>query len=345
MDRVKNKQTLQLLIHIIGWGLLFGLPFFFFERGEQDYSWGRYLRYCVVPLSFMVVFYVNYCRLIDRYLFEKKVQKYIIANLLLIALVGVGQYGWQMLNHPVPPPGMQPWPWYMGFFFLLKDMLLLVLTGALSVAIKMTDNWYRTEAERVVIEKNRTEAELMNLKNQLNPHFLFNTLNNIYSLISFSPEKAQSAVHDLSRLLRYVLYENNQNFVSLDKEMDFVRNYIELMRIRLPKHVKLDTDIRVDGQHEVAPLLFITLIENAFKHGVSPVEDSFIRISIRKNGEHMLVCRIDNSYFPKGEQDKSGSGIGLENLQKRLSLLYPERYTLFTGREGKDYVAILNVPV
>ena len=128
------------------------------------------------------------------------------------------------------------------------------------------------------------EAELQNLKSQLNPHFLFNTLNNIYSLIAFSPEKAQEAVHDLSRLLRYVLYESSQPFVSLEKDFDFLRNYVELMRIRLPKHVELKTNIVASSPGTlIAPLLFISLVENAFKHGVSNNKPSFIIwISIRR---------------------------------------------------------------
>lgn len=149
--------------------------------------------------------------------------------------------------------------------------MLLALTVALSVAIKMTGNWYRTEAEKQEIEKERTQAELKNLKSQLNPHFLFNTLNNIYALIQLNPPQAQYAVHSLSHLLRYVLYDNNQNLISLDKEFAFMKNYIELMSLRLSSdQVKLNIDIPDDGRgYMVAPLLFITLIENAFKHGVS----------------------------------------------------------------------------
>lgn len=135
-------------------------------------------------------------------------------------------------------------------------------------AIKMTGSWYQMESSRRELEKSRAEAELQNLKSQLNPHFLFNTLNNIYSLIAFSPERAQEAMHDLSRLLRYVLYDSSQPMVPLEKELDFIRNYVELMRIRLPEHVKLTTDISAaTPETQVAPLLFISLIEKLSSMG------------------------------------------------------------------------------
>ena len=194
------------------------------------------------------------------------------------------------------------------------------------------------------LEKSRAEAELQNLKSQLNPHFLFNTLNNIYSLIAFSPERAQEAVHDLSRLLRYVLYDSSQPMVPLEKELDFIRNYVELMRIRLPEHVKLTTDISAaTPETQVAPLLFISLIENAFKHGVSHNKPSFIDLKIHQEGTR-IVCSIRNSDFPKDNgQDKSGSGIGLQNLSRRLELLYPSHHIFTYGQKGDEYVCLLEL--
>ena len=192
------------------------------------------------------------------------------------------------------------------------------------------------------LEKNMVEAELNNLKSQLNPHFLFNTLNNIYSLIAFSPDRAQKAVHDLSRLLRYVLYESSQPAVSLGKEENFIRNYVELMRIRLPEHVEVKTDISIERpEAAIAPLLFISLIENAFKHGVSNSKPSFIHIKIQQE-ENKVICSIKNSYFPKEEgRDKSGSGIGLQNLQRRLDLLYPGTHIFSTEQVGDTYCSLL----
>jgi len=213
----------------------------------------------------------------------------------------------------------------------------------MSVAIKMTNRWIQSENEIRELEKSRTEAELKNLRNQLNPHFLFNTLNNIYSLIALSPEKAQQAIMDLSKLLRYVLYDNSPEFVPLQKEMEFVRNYVELMRLRLTDNteIKISLPQSASSGTLIAPLLFISLIENAFKHGVSNSQPSFIHIDISEYSDQRIVCTIENSYFPKNETDKSGSGIGLDNLRKRLELLYPGRYLLNIEQTDDKYISAL----
>lgn len=346
MEQRNKSKLLQLLIHVIGWGIVFCFPLFFASREGYAMTLERYLAYVFFPVAFMIIFYVNYFWLIDRVLFHKKPLRFILLNILLMILMWLFLDAWlnfHFAHFAREAEEVRHWPRPPKMMFLLRDTMLMGLTAGLSVAIKMTMNWYRTEAERRELEKGRAEAELKNLKNQLNPHFLFNTLNNIYSLIAFSPENAQHAVHDLSRLLRYVLYDNNQNFVPLMKEIEFVNNYIALMKIRLPEHVKVDTDVYAESNIEIAPLLFISLIENAFKHGTSPSQPSFIRIELKTVEDKMVICHIENSYFPKTERDKSGSGIGLENLHKRLALLYPGRYELKTGLVGERYVADLRL--
>ena len=143
----------------------------------------------------------------------------------------------------VPKPHRSGGP--PGWLFFVRDMLSLVFTIGLSAAIRMSARWTQAEAARKEAERNRSEAELKNLRNQLNPHFLLNTLNNIYALIAFDTDKAQQAVQELSKLLRYVLYDNQQTYVPLGKETDFIRNYIELMRIRLSSNVQMTTQIDI----------------------------------------------------------------------------------------------------
>ena len=207
----------------------------------------------------------------------------------------------------------------------------------MSIAVKMTSRYIFIEKELETVEREKVEAELKTLKSQINPHFLFNTLNNIYSLIDLSPEKAQQAVIELSKLMRYVLYDNTPRYVPLSKEIDFIYNYVELMRLRLASNTDLSVSQPTEkySHIEVAPLLFIALIENAFKHGVSNTQPSFVHIDISVDDDsHRIICRIENSCFPKGSDDKSGSGIGLDNLKKRLDILYPGHYT-FTTKENK----------
>lgn len=338
----KSMKRIGSIIHIVAWGILFGIPFFFTGRESDSVTIESYTRFVLVPLSFMFVFYVNYFVLVQRYLFSKQTLSFILTNVVLIVLTMIIVH---IIIQQIPDyvheyrPHREPRN-VVGFF--LGNAMLYILVSALSVAIRMTDRWYKTESVRKELERSRTEAELQNLKSQLNPHFLFNTLNNIYSLIVFSPERAQDAVHDLSRLLRYVLYDSSNSQVPLEKELDFICNYVELMRIRLPENVKLTTDIRRESASGVfiAPLLFISLIENAFKHGVSNNKPSFINLLIMIEGGK-LVCRIENSYFPKERKDKSGSGIGLVNLKKRLALLYPENYSFTSEQRGDNYYSEL----
>ena len=323
------RRPLEILIHIIGWGIMFGFPFFFVERGNGNINWWAYVRHAAVPLSFMIVFYANYFLLVPRYLFQNQAKRYVVYHIILLCAIGVLLHLLQSLTFDpsfAPKPkraGMPP-----GWLFFLRDMLSLVFTIGLSAAIRMSARWTQNEAARKEAEKSRAEAELKNLRNQLNPHFLL--------------------VQELSKLLRYVLYDNQQTYVPLCKEVDFIRNYIELMRIRLSSNVKMTTqfDIQPDSQTLIAPLIFISLIENAFKHGISPTETSFISIRISESNKE-VICEIRNSNHPKTMEDKSGSGVGLEQVSRRLEILYPGDYTWSKGisKEGEVYESRLSIRI
>ena len=349
-----NRQHIRLrwnplFIHAIAWTIVFLFPLLFIERFE---SMGRIrnfslMKFYIQPICIAVIFYINYLWLIDRVLFRKKPVQFILYNVLLIVVANVAiylvhrmiipdEFLFRRPGGPRPPrPGLMQW----------QDSITLALMVGLSVAIKMTQKWIVTEKERKQLEQERTEAELKNLKNQLNPHFLFNTLNNIYSLIAISPDRAQSAVLELSKMLRYVLYENAQAYVPMEKELEFNHNYIELMRLRLARHVKVEVDMPqgLCRGYQIAPLLFITLIENAFKHGTSATEPSFVTIVMREPSPGVIECRIENSSFPKNENDKSGSGIGLKNLSRQLELLYPGKYTLHAESDARVYRSSLTI--
>ena len=342
-----RRRGIETLIHIIVWGIVIGFPFLMMTRSGFNISLADYLRHgSSSTLSFFLVFYINYCLLIPRYLFEGRIRQYLLLNTLLIICITTGAHLWQeytFQNHMRGDDDGQ----HMGppkWIFILRDVSTMILTAGLSAAIKLSRRWAQMDAARREAEKSRTESELKNLRNQLNPHFLLNTLNNIYALIAFDSDKAQQAVQELSKLLRYVLYDNQQNYVPLCKEVDFIRNYIELMRIRLSGNVEVITqlDIQPDSQTKIAPLIFISLIENAFKHGISPTELSFIHILISENKEE-IRCEIRNSCHPKTNMDKSGSGIGLEQVSKRLELSYPGRYRWdkAISEDGKEYISKL----
>ena len=220
----------------------------------------------------------------------------------------------------------------MFMFFLLN-----CIVAAIAIGIR---HFIRTRQIRQQLKDEQakhTEAELAWLKNQINPHFLFNTLNNISSLTQIDADAAQDAIAQLSDLLRYAMYETNKSLVPIQGEVEFMENYIALMKLRCNDKavVNAQWDI-INGQSEIAPLLFISLIENAFKHGLSSSRPSRIDIRLEQQ-EGQLVFTCDNTNYPKSDADRSGSGIGIENTRRRLELMYHDRYQWEQSLDGDIY--------
>lgn len=330
------------LIHAMVWAVVIFMPLFGTYPDKPVMTGPEYVRFLLVPISFMVVFYFNYALFIDRFLRERRIGFFIVANVLLIAVVMAVVH--LFFRYILPPDFHRPprvRPLMDTVLFFARNALMYILVVGASVAVRMTSGWYRAEAARKELEHRQAEAELQNLRSQINPHFLFNTLNNIYTLIQIDSSRAQEAVHDLSNLLRYVLYGGSRSEVPLSEETAFIREYVELMKLRLPPSVKVDVTLPESSGTMIAPLLFISLIENAFKHGTGNGAPSFIRICITEADGH-VKCETENSYFPKSQvSDRSGSGIGLTNLSRRLEMIYPGRYRFEYGRNGDVYKSSL----
>ena len=356
---VNRNNILEPLLHVLVLVILFGFPYTFVGSHEVV-DWKTAVNRSIVPLALCIIFYADYFLLVPKLLFNGRTAMWFNVNICLVLILAGAMRLWQWYfflggHVPLPPPGAGPEPFgavrpgiEATFFF--RDMTMLSLVAGLSVAILYGKRWMQTEnlrkeSERLRIEaeRGRMEAELMNMRNQLNPHFLLNTLNCIYSLIGFDREKAREAVSDLSRLLRYVLYEVRQDMVPLHKEVDFILDYIALMKMRFDANTDVSTHVSVmeDSQTEIAPLLFISLIENAFKHGLNPSGRSVVKISIIED-ESRVCCMTENSYHPE-KRSGGDSGIGLEQLGKRLDLLYPGRYDWTYGPDpnGKVYKSSL----
>lgn len=352
-----TKVTDNIFIHVAAWCIIFGLPLFFLSQG--NFSWINFLLFIPVPVCFMIVFYSNYFYFVDHFLFENKKNEFLLINIVLILGTALLIHLWHEFSFtfnlsgdkppfggakpPAGPPGPEKDRMVPTLFFILRDVVSLILVVILSTAIKMSRRWTKIEAVQKEMQQAMIEAELKNLKNQINPHFLLNTLNNIYALAQLNSPKVKPAIMDLSRLLQYVLYENNKMYVPLKEEVNFVRNYINLMRLRLPDNTNLSIkfDIKENSEVMIAPLIFISLIENAFKHGISSEEYSFIDISLSEKEDGKIEFLCSNSYFPKDESDKSGSGIGLQQVKKRLELLYSYRYMWHQEIEGNIYSTVL----
>ncbi len=328
-----NRTT---LIHALCWGLIIAFPLFMYRQGDTMTDvYRHFLRSLGATVGYMAIFYLNYNLLAPKLLFVNKRKRFVMYNIIAIFItVAVTTWWWHLMGDlfpnstPKPNPFNAPPKWTR----FVQMSLMLILVVGLSVAIRMSQRWHKLQEAKMEAERIRTDAELKNLRNQLNPHFLLNTLNNIYALIAFDPDKAQTAVGELSKLLRHALYDNQKRFVPLYKEVEFIKNYIELMKIRVTNNVKIDTriDIEDDDSTPIAPLIFISLIENAFKHGISQAGEGEINITMSSDDDK-ITCEIINTNHPKRDNDKSGSGIGLEQVAKRLELTYPNRYNWEKG--------------
>ncbi len=382
-NRLAGKQkAVTFVTHLICILILFFLPEVIMSISSprhEGVQWGIYVK----SLVYVAVFYVNYYLIIDRSLGKEHGRmRFVLYNLLLIiATLAILYLSWHyfesananlqpapslrpapipqmqpplhpgphpaMLPGPQPAPVPAPRPWQtfpQNWTFLIRDLVVVVLTIALSYALKINDKWTKLEQRQKALAASQKEEELKNLKNQLNPHFLFNTLNTIYALIEVSPPKAQNAVHELSQLLRYVLYENART-VTLGQELAFIDNYIYLMRLRLngSRPVEINLDAGDSADFPVAPLMFISLIENCFKHGNRASLEDPIRISITaKKG--IVTCRTFNHYDPQENANgKHSGGIGLTNLRRRLDLLYPDNSSLETLEENCTFTVTLMI--
>lgn len=342
----KNRCFLGIFIHFISWSMVLASPLLFIQQANGSLHYEEYFFHALVPFSLLAIFYLNYFIYIPKILFKEHLGHFLWANIASILLLAFTlRYASNLYFANIAPPKDDhvPPPQYI---FFLRDMMSLTFSVCICIAIRVSSRWQEAEAARREAVKSRTEAELKNLRNQLNPHFLLNTLNNIYALVSFDTDKAQQAIQELSKLLRYVLYENQDMYVPLKKEADFIMNYLELMRIRVSSQVEIITDFHINpnSQTPIAPLVFISLIENAFKHGISPTEHSFIHIRLTES-ENVICFQIANSNHPKSRTDKSGSGIGLEQVSKRLELIYPNSYRWERGisADKKEYLSTITI--
>ncbi len=343
MSTIKHNRGQY--IHLAVWVLILAMPFFSLQPGRPLHGGMDYIWFLPAIASFIAVFYVNYLYLVKKYLLAHRTGIFIASNIVLIAAatIFVRVFFVLFIAPSSPGPDLPPRPFLDRLSFVLYNTMVYAFIAGIAVALRMTTEWYRNESERKEIEKAGTEAELANLKNQINPHFLFNTLNNIYSLIQIDPTKAQEAVHDLSGMLRYVLYESQTPTVPLSRECGFIREYLKLMSARLSDDVSLSVSLPDNPSNtQIAPLLFIPLVENAFKHGISDTESSFIRISLSEDNGTVLFV-VENSCFPKDGSDRSGSGIGLANLVRRLDMLYPGKYSFEHGKVQSTYRSLLRV--
>lgn len=297
---------------------------------NASYQGTGYMQWFLLELIFMTV-KLPYAYFVAYYLFPKFLpqKKYVtlFSLMLLFAFLGVGFLVILLSNFPQISEGQPTEFWSVKTFFRAID---LIYVASLVVVIKMIQRYLRQERMNAQLKEDKVNAELQILKNQLQPHFLFNTLNNIYSIVLSGDKNGAGAILKLSDILSYMLYECNVDLVGLEKEVGLIKNYIQLEKIRYGE--RLDLSFEVDGGIKgktIAPLILIPFVENAFKHGVFENEKySWIRIHLQTD-ENELTFIVENS-LPENNNGNSAvkSGIGLNNVKKRLELLYPEKHHL-----------------
>ena len=349
MMKIQKKDIWLFVAQVAVWTVvLFALPLATY-LSTQDANATRTSFYVVWGLfqAPLVVYFANFYLLEPHLFFKRRYWLFVLINLVLILGLNSQFFMVYFRRESIPNmPAMDANMW-VGFFggFLMFVVLNCVIV-AVAIGIR---HFIRTRQIRQQLQEEKaknTEAELAWLKNQINPHFLFNTLNNISSLVQIDADKAQDAIAQLSDLLRYAMYETNKNAVPLQGEVEFMRNYVELMKLRCNEKTEVNSHFsillatphsqRENSQLQIAPLLFISLIENAFKHGVSSNRDSRIDIALTAD-EQQLTFTCENTNFPKTDADRSGSGIGIENTRRRLDLIYKNRYTWEQTLEDNIY--------
>lgn len=339
----KNKN-ITILSHLLVWFLLFTMPYIL---SYEDHNMSRVIRHFWIPMVFYaVIFYLNYFVLVDRFLFSKKALVFIGINLVLIVLLILLKdqiqdafFQESMRKRAERNNGSGP-PIKLSIYIQLLSYTAPLL---FSIAVKSTKRWITTEAERKEADNFKLQSDLKHLHYQLQPHFFFNSLNNIYSMVDVSPDQAKKSIHSLSKLMRYLLYETNLESTTLSKEIDFLKKYIDLMKLRVSEKTTVNYAFPTEETGiKIAPLLFISLIENAFKHGISGSKPSEINIAMSCEQQTVLFT-IENNNFPKTTTDKSGSGIGIQNLKKRLELLYSNKFSFETALKDERFLVSLKI--
>jgi two-component system, LytTR family, sensor histidine kinase AlgZ len=328
----RNRVT---LLHISFWFVYLSFNLYqisAFQRG-RGYDWERMITSASVQLVFtMLIAYLNYFITWPRFIKTQNLWRYLLEFsvpfvALLTARVYLQRYLVDGYTHKVE--------YFYSSFFIVQifaiTLFIVIFVGMLRFAV----DWFELEAKRKEVENEKLIAELNFLKAQINPHFLFNTLNNLYYLAYTKSENTTEVIAKLSQMMRYMIYDSNHPKVLLTKEIEYMQNYISLERLRLNNQIPINFDIQGSVENRrIAPLIFITFLENAFKHGVSNNNPkAWVNVTVKLEGNECIYT-VENSKPEKTDLSEK-SGIGLQNVNRRLELSYPGQFKLST-QDKKD---------
>ena len=329
--------------HLLFWAAYVLFKTYLNVSDDPDLPLSVYGKVILGQLSFLTVKIpvVYFCFfVIDQYMEMKWKLPLVIS--VLVATIILGSIGMSVCNHVVihPLAGIESDISVFAIGSLLYHSFALTFVAGLAVSIRLFRRQQQSRIREVTLQKEKTEAELKYLKGQINPHFLFNTLNNIYSLAMKGSSETSEAVMRLSKMMRFVLYEAGNPTIALKDELQLIKDYIELEKLRYANRLEINYSENVeDMDQQIAPLLLMPFVENAFKHGVSESrERSFVSIEISSKNKVLNISVVNS----KADTVRNGSRIGMNNIRKQLDILYPN-HTLSIN-DQQEYSIDLKIP-
>ena len=333
------------LLHLSFWCVY--VSFFLYQITSR---WGRELAFerVVTIATLQIVFaiiaaYVNYFIFLPRFLRRRNPWLYLLEFSLPFALIMLCRLGIE--RYLIDGfTGREEYLYSTRFIVqvITTNFFIVTFVAMLRFAI----DWLEFEAKKNEVENEKLTAELNFLKAQINPHFLFNTLNNLYYLAYSKSENTTEVIAKLSQMMRYMIYDSNHPKVLLSKEIEYMQSYISLERLRLNDQIPIKFEVSGNTENVwITPLIFITFLENAFKHGVSNSNPkAWVNIAIRL-ADHECIYTVENSRVAEQKNGAEKSGIGLQNVKRRLELSYPGKYKLVTEDTREKYAVKLNLSV
>ena len=382
---VKHQQRYENLTYIALWAMLFIAPVLSLSiRTTTDtsleFDWHEILIVWRELLAYLVVFLLHNFLLAPLLVYKQKRWTYFALTAAIVVVFALfqcshrpeGQPGHgpqppmeqfdqpRPMAHsegaPPPPPvndrhdrpdDKRP-PMMMGQHDIISTIVLILMLG-MNIGVKLYFKSRHDQLQMAALERQNLERQLEYLRYQINPHFFMNTLNNIHALVDIDAEKSKHTILELSKMMRFVLYEGNKKMVPISQELEFLRSYISLMSLRYTDKVQITVELPTLNAQNAAltipPLLFVTFVENAFKHGVTYQHESFIHVSISINDDTLsFLCRNSKREESEEEKKKPG-GVGLRNIRERLDIIYGSSYKLNVSDGDKEYLVELEIPL
>jgi two-component system, LytTR family, sensor kinase len=341
---MKKINLRTLATHLVFW-IVYFLYVWLPDGSIKDKYWEYFILACCLTPIAMAGTYFTIFFTIERFLLKRQMMSFWLSLATSLVVFGILRR-WALFT--LIYPKLFPELLNENLFYLPRITLGAVqvhLIAAVGAIIYLIDKWNEQKHRAEVLEKEKLAAELALLTSQVQPHFIFNTLNNIYMLSMKGSAQTSDMVYRLSSLLSYMLYDSKQDKIELEKELEYIKNYIKLEKIRYGE--RLDVQLSVYKNLKgisIPPLLFLPLVENAFKHGASnALQDSWIHIdiSVKKN---VLIFKVENSIADeKKESNGFGNGLGMENLRKRLEILYTNKFELKAMQEDNTYLSVVKL--